>query len=676
MKQQIQPYYWLIFLAGLFLAAGLILFGFRMFSFNLKSGVPVEPLVHSGENGLIDFWFAGADFFDLSADRNMTGILFSSNNNKVSLLDRGKRLRWEKTFPSEPLQAKLSSCGNYLAVGTAGGKLFYMSTNQQLWWEIEGDTPINRIAISANGKWVAVSRGEADQEDHTLELYNQEGKLQWSAVTGSLLKLFLSGEHIEQGRIFFSQIQDETVATTALTLDGEPVWSHEGEALAAVSRSGNRLAVIEEERLLIYNYLGQCLWEKKLPFALETVVFNPLNHNVLLYGQRDGSDVNLFYFSAEGKQLWEKRIADGSLFAFTADGRHLVTSSWRHYKDDYSQMVLFSEDGVELEHWDVAMRVEYLVVTGHRRFIVLGGEDGYIEIIDLEEQLSQGENRVTPAGPIYSPYSAGVNLVTLYFSDGQYLIPVTRPFGQTENRIRAAIEELIRGPARDSFLYRIFPKEARIELRFQEDTGQLYLDLSPELATMGGSSQSIAALDSLRLTLSGFPEIKEIYLTVEGELIEYFGDGLLLEQPLLQYRWKDPVFIPIRSGERYYLIPQEARDLEIEQRDLTGLLQAVLRTSRAFYFVPSDLQLFGVHEEAGMVTINLNDALLLLFPEGGGDEERLHAALLLDALFLTALGNSSARKIEILVEGERWEPPAGYPEFNRTFIEPYFLNPE
>ncbi len=676
MKQRIQPYYWLIILAGLFLAAGLVLFSFRMFNFNLKSGVPVEPLVHSGENGLFDFWFGGADFLDLSADRNMTGILFSSSNNKVNLLDRGKRLRWEKTFPSEPLQAKLSSCGNYLAVGTAGGKLFYMSTNQQFWWETDGDTPVNRIAISTNGKWVVVSRGEADQEEQTLELYNQEGNLQWSAATGELLKLFLSGEHIEQGRMFFSQVQDDTVTTTALTLEGVPVWSHEGENLAALSRSGNRLAVIQEENLLIYNYLGQKLWEKKFSFPLETVTFNPQNHSVLLYGKREGSEANLYYFSAEGKQLWGKRIADGSLFAFTADGRYLVTSSWRHYKDDYSQMVLFGEDGVEVERWDVAMRVEYLVVTGNRRFIVLGGEDGYIEVIDLEEQLSQDENRDTSSGPIYSTYSTGANLVTLYFSDGEHLIPVARPFGQTENRIRAAIEELIRGPARDSFLYRIFLKDDRIELRFQEETGRLYLDMSPELATMGGSSQSIAALDSLRLTLSGFPEVREIYFTVNGELVDYFGDGLFLEQPLLQYRWKDPVFVPVRSGERYYLVPLEARDLEIEQRDLTGLLQAVLRTSRAFYFVPSDLQLLGIHEEAGVVTMNLNDALLMLFPEGGGEEEHLHAALLLDALFLTALENSSARKIDILVEGENLTPPEGYPESSRTFTGPYFLNPE
>ncbi len=677
MKQKIQPYYWLILLAVIFLAGGITLLGFRLFGFPLKSGTPVEPLVHSGENGMIDFWLAGADFIDLSADRNMTGILFSTSNNKVSLLDRKKRLLWEKSFSSEPLQAKLSSSGGYLAIGTKGGQLFFMSANQQMWWEKDGDTPINHVAISATGKWIAVSRGNPENEEHLLELYDQEGNLQWSMATGPLRQLFLSGEHIDQARIFYcSQRADETLLTAAVTLDGETEWEHEGENLVALSRSGNRIAVIREDRIVICNYLGDPLWSRILPFPLETALFNPLNYNILLYGKVDSSAKNLYYYSAEGALLWEERVPDGSLFAFTPDGRHLVTSSWKHYKEDFSEMILFNEEGNELQRWDVAMRVEHLLVTGNRRYIVVGGEDGFIEVIDLDEQLVKGENRAPSACPIYSPYTTGSNLVTLYFSDGEHLVPVTRQFSQTDSRIRAALEELIRGPARDSFLYRTFPKEAVIEPRFNEDTGQLYLELSPEVAAMAGSAQSITALNSLRLTLSGFPEIKEIYLTRDGEPLQYFGDGLVLEQPLLQYRWKDPLFVPYRTGERYYLIPREAKDMEIEQRDLEGLLRAVLRSSRSFYFVPSDLNLLGVTVEAGVVKINLNDALLPLFPEAGGKEEQLHAALLLDALFLTALENSSATRIEILVEGESWTPPEGYPSFIRTFSEPYFLNPE
>lgn len=674
MKQRIQPYCWLIIGAGLFFAAGVLLFGFRLISLNQTSGAPVEPLVDSGESGLLGSWFAGADFIDLSADQNLTGILISAGNNKVSLLDQEKRLRWEKSFPTEPLQAKLSPCGNYLAVGTSCGQLFFMSTDQNLWWEVDTDTQINHLAISENGLWVVISRGDPEQEEHHLELYNQEGKLQWSIVTAPVTKLFLNGEHLEQGKIFYSQLYDGTETTAAITMEGVPVWEHEGETLLTISGSGNRLAATRGDRLFIYDYLGRLLWERLL-FPIESAIFNPQNHSLLLYGKRNGGEPNLFYLNSNGEMLWQQSVAESSLFAFTADGRYLVTSSWRHYKDDYSQMILIDEGGGEVQRWDVAMGVEYLLVSGNRRFIVLGGEDGYIEIIDLD-QLHQGENKIASAGPIYSPYTTHSNLVTLYFSDGDYLVPVSRSFGQTENRIRAAVEGLIRGPARDSFLYRTFPQDARIDLQFLEETGRLFLNMTPELAAPVASTQSINPLDSLRLTLSGFPEIKEIYLTVNGEVIDTFGDDLVLEQPLLQHLWQDPVFIPVRVGERYYLVPREARFLEIEQRNLNGLLQAALRISRTFYFTPSDLELLGVYEEAGVVTIDLSNAFKLLFPETGDEEDRLHTALLLDALFLTALENSGAGRIAITVEGESWTPPDGYPELNRTFFTPYFLNPE
>lgn len=678
--KRLQPYHLLIVLAALFIITGLAVFSLRFYSSTFKKGSPVEPKIQIDDNSLFELWFVNADIFDLSVDHNVTGILFGSSAKKVSLLDRERMLRWEKSFYTEPLQAKISACGNYLAVGTAGGNLFFMSTNQQVWWEKELLEPVYQVTMSANGKWVAAARGLPDQEEHTLELYSQSGDLIWGIDTGPVLKTYLVGEQADQGKIIFSQTQDESIVTTAVSLEGELLWSQEAVALAAISRTGNRLAAVQGGKMVISNYLGQPLWKTELPFNVEMVMFNPQNYNILAYGAGNGGIENFYYFSSEGNLLWMKRIADGSLFSFTADGRQIVTSSWMHYKDDFSQMLLFAENGVEVNRWEVAIRIEHLVVTGNRRYVVLGGEDGYIDVIDLETELSQGQDSV-PALPFYNPVVVGSSGeqtgITLFFYDDSYLVPVTRAISPTKSRIRAAVEELIRGPARESSLYRTIPKDANIEVRFLEEKGQVYLDISsPELVQMAGSAQSIAALESLRYTLGRFPEVREIYLTVNNELIEIFGDGLALEQPLIPYRWRQPVFVPVRLGERYYLVPREARDLEIEQRDLEGLLQAVLRTYRAFYFIPGDLRLIGVEEKPEAVTINLNSSLRMIFPEKGGDEERLQAALLLDALFLTAYENSGAKKIDILVEGEPWVQPQDYPDLSRNFYQPYYLNPE
>ncbi len=681
MKKRIQPYFWLIGVAGIFLSIGLVYFGLHMFSSRFKPGSPIEPQGLNGEANLYDFWFSEADIYDLSVDRNVTGIFFGTDAGKVSLLDRERRLLWEKSFSSEPIQAKISPCGNYVAVGTAGGKLFYMSANQQKWWEAQGEGAVYQIAISANGKWVVVGRGDHDTGEHYLELYTQAGELQWSLKTGSLLNIFLAGEQVDQGMIFYSDEDEGKVSTAAVSLEGSLIWTEEGAVLSAVSQPANRLALFQEGALHIKSFMGQPLWDKQLPFSVEKALFNPQNQNVLLYGKGDSSGVNLYYFNVEGMKLWEKRIADGSLFSFTADGNYIVTSSWRHYKDDYSLMVLFDEGGREVERWEVAMKVEFLLVTGHRRFIVLGGEDGYIEIIDLDDRLEQSADRTSPAAPLYNPVAVTnaeeFNMVTLYFSgDDETLVPVTRPVSKTENRLRAAVEELIRGPSRDSFLFRTFPKDSQIDVLFDDEKGQLFLDLSPETAGMAGSAQSTAALDSLLLTLTGFPEVKEIYLTVEGQLLDTFGDGLALDQPLTPYRWNQPVFVPVRSGGRYYLSPLAARDMQIENRDLDGLLRAAIRSTQNFYFVPQGLELSRVEVKNNTVFITLTEEFRDLFHEDATEANLLQAALFLDAIFLTAKENSRVNRVEILVEDDRWSPPEAYPEPRRNFYGRYHINPE
>lgn len=679
--KRIQPYYFLIGLAALFMIAGLAFYSVRSLSL-LKQGAPIEPPTNSETGDLFELWFTSADLFDLSIDRNVTGIIFGADSKKVSLLDRDRKLRWEKSFPANPLQTKISSCGNYLAVGTEGGDLFFMSTDQQFWWQQEFTDPVYLVALSANGKWVLIGRGDPGQKTHCLELYGQDGTMQWSMSTGPLRKIHVAGEQPNQGRILYSYQQDDSVVTGAVALTGESLWENEGVALAAVSRTESRLALIDDATLIVCSSQGDILWERTLPagFKMTEAMFNPQNNNLLVYGSVDEMNENLYYFSAEGKVLWHKRIAEGALFSFTADGNRIITSSWRHYKEDFSQMVLLDESGEVLSSMELAMRVERLLVSANRRYIILGGEDGYIDVIDLDVELARDNAHPPVAAPFYIPLIDELDkdqmAITLYFSGNDLTIPVSRLISQTETPIRAAIEELIRGPSRDSGLNRTIPKEAGIDIFFERENGRLYLELSPEVIQMSGSAQTFGVLDSLRYTAGCFSQVKEIYLTLNQELLELFGDGLVLEQPLLPHRWREPIFIPVRIGERYYIVPREARDLDIEQRDLDGLLQAVTMQCRTFYFVPGDLTLIGAAEKDETVKINLNRSFRMLFPEDGGEEEQLQAAMILDALFLTAVENSDSHRIEIIVEGESWTPPQGYPSLSRVIYKPYHINPE
>lgn len=681
LMKRVEPYYLLIGLAVLLVLTGLVFYSIRSLSL-LKQGEPIEPLASDKTGDLFELWFTGADLFDLSVDHNVTRIIFGDDTKKVSLLDRNRRLCWEKNFSSNPLQTKISPCGNYLAVGTEGGELFFMSTDQQFWWQQELVEPVYLVALSANGKWVLIGRGDPEQQTHYLELYGQDGTRQWSQPTGPLQKIYLFGEQLNQGRIFFSYQQDDTVVAAAALLTGEILWKNENVALAAVSRNGSRLALLNDTTLQVHRAQGGILWERKMPagFKITEVMFNPQNDNLLVYGSHDGVKENLYYFNAEGKVLWQKRIADGALFSFTADGSQIITCSWRHYKEDFSQMVLFDESGEELSCLELGMRVERLLVSANRRYIVLSGEDGYIDVIDLNKELARHNSSSPAATPFYSKAITELDkdqmAVTVYFSSGDDLIPVSRLIDQTETPLRAAIEELIRGPSRESGLNRILPKTAGVKVNFKRKSGQLLLELSPELVQMPGSAQTLAVLDSLRYTAGCFPEVKEIYLTLNGKPLEQFGDGTVLKQPLLPYRWRDPLFIPVRVGERYYLVPREARDLKVEQRDLNSLLQAVVMQCRSFYFVPGDLTLIEATENDKTVKINLNRSFSRLFSKDGKDEEQLQAAMILDAFFLTAFENSDCNHVMITVEGENWSPPKGYPLLSRFIHKPYYINPE
>ncbi|NLA27258.1 MAG: GerMN domain-containing protein, partial [Firmicutes bacterium] len=428
---------------------------------------------------------------------------------------------------------------------------------------------------------------------------------------------------------------------------------------------------------------GDVLWERKLPegFRMTEALFNPQNSSLLLYGSDDGMNENLHYFNADGKILWKKKITDGALLSFTPEGNRIITSSWRHYKEDFSQMVFFDEAGeVFPTSLELGMRVERLLVSTSRRYIVVSGEDGYIDVIDLDEELARDNTNPSVEPPFYSPVATGLDkdqmAVTLFFNSDDALIPVSRLISQTESPQRAAIEELIRGPSRESALNRTISREGGIDVTFKKETGQLFLDLSPEAAQVPGSFQIISVLNSLRYTAGCLPGIKEIYLTVNKEPLEICGDDLVLEQPLEPYHWIDPLFFPVRVREHYYLLPREASDLEIERRDLCELLGAVVKQCRTFYFVPGDLDLIDVVEAGGVVTINLGPSFRMLFPENGGEEEHLQAALILDALFLTALENSDSYQAIINVEGENWIPPEGYPSLSFVIHESYYINPE
>ncbi len=679
--KRVQPYQYVVFLAGLFILAGLALFSLQLLPSAEGRRLPVDPLTQNAAGDLYDLWFTGVNLYDLSIDHNLTAILFSADNNKVSLLDRERKLRWDKVFATAPLQAKLSSCGNYAVVGTAGGRLHFTTTDQQFSWDDEGD-PVELVAISPNGAWIAAFRSNEEQGYHYLELYNQAGELQWTIETGPVLNLYLSSEYLEQTNLYYTALEQEQPQIYALSLDGRELWTQNDQRLAAVSRHGSRIAAIQGNRLIVYDALGYELWSTGLPIEPQTVLFNPQNYNrVLVYGSREEIGDNFFYFDLAEDLLWMKNIEDGSLFAFTADGRHIVTSSWRHYKEDYTQMKIFDHDGLEINNWEVAMRVEHLLVSGHPTLVVIGGDDGYIDLVDLRTLITLNGNGVTTA-PLYSPVSAGISSgetkVTLFFNnESGNLVPVTRAVSLTDNPLQAALDELVRGPARGSALYRtITDKEARITAAYEPSTGRLTLDLSPEFLILNGEAQSLSAFNSLIYTVSASPGVEEILLVSEGDPLKQFGP-LNLEQPIKAYKWQKPLFVPSISGNRYYLTIQEMADSELAEADLKELLEQAIRSARTtLAVIPADLAVIELREANEQLQVDFNRSFKEMFKEEADEKEIQQITLFLDSIFLTVFKNSQVQRADILVNGENWIPPSDFPALSRFYRQPCYINPE
>ena len=680
--KRIQPYHYLVIMAGLFIMAGLVLFSMRLFPAAENNTLSIDPLAEGQGDTIYDLWFSRAGVYDLSVDHGLNSILLSTDNNAVTLLNQGRKLLWDKVFTTAPQQAKISSCGNYAVIGTAGGRVFFTTIDQELWWDHEG-SPVDLIAVSPNASWIAVARSKPEQDLYHLDFFNKEGALKWSIETGPIKNLYLTSEYLEQANIYYTSYENGQPVVTAVNLEGDELWSYEGQTLAAVSKHGSRLAVLEDSKIIVYDSLGYALWTTTLPFEANAVVFNPQNYNrVLIYGSREGSGENFYYFDLAEDLLWMKRVADGSLFSFTADGQYIVTSSWRHYKEDFTQMFLIDREGVELNSWEVAMRVERLNISGHPYLAVVCGEDGYIDLIDLRSLFNEENSNGIREAQLYNPVTTGMRpdetRIMLYFADeNTNMVPVTRTLSLTDNPLRAALEELIRGPARGSSLYRTIPdKDFSVETEFNPEDGSLVIDLSPGLANLGGFVQSKAAFDSLMMTVSAFNEVKEIYLKVEDELIETFGEGILLEQPLTPHRWENPVYIPIMSGNRFYLLVREGAEETTEGASLQSLVGETLLAIRALPFVPSDLELIEINKTPEQVQINMNSSLRAIFPEDPTEKERMQAALVLDALFMTVFGNSRSQRVEIMLDGQPWSSPIGYPSASRFFRQPYFINPE
>lgn len=140
-----------------------------------------------------------------------------------------------------------------------------------------------------------------------------------------------------------------------------------------------------------------------------------------------------------------------------------------------------------------------------------------------------GASAATDNSPAQKPATVEVRL---YYPDneGEKVVPVKAKVAEKE-KYRAAVEELVKGTSEPG-LTGIFPKGVKVN-RVTVKNGLAVVDFSPELVErfVGGSTGEEMLIGSLVNTLTEFPEITKVQITVNGKAIETISGHLDTSAP-------------------------------------------------------------------------------------------------------------------------------------------------
>jgi len=147
-----------------------------------------------------------------------------------------------------------------------------------------------------------------------------------------------------------------------------------------------------------------------------------------------------------------------------------------------------------------------------------------------------------PAGELALP--RGTRSVTLFFASvsGDSLVSEQRQVLESDRvteTVRTLVDELVRGPTAGG--RPVFPGGVTARHVFLDESGDLYIDFSPELTRRfhGGSTAEYLLLASLVRTLSReLPTVEGVIITVNGQPVSTLGGHFSLEGPLATSEWR------------------------------------------------------------------------------------------------------------------------------------------
>ncbi|MDO9574692.1 MAG: GerMN domain-containing protein [Candidatus Contubernalis sp.] len=651
-------------------------------------GRPVEPL-YAGEKADMEKVLEGRFSVLSHHNVNINDVNITSDGRRVLvslrertiLLDGEGKLLWENNFDQNQVSTVFSCCGAVMASGDETGRVSIFIDNQ-----LEGgknvDMPVTKLDISDDGSRIMVmAKGSQGEEGKMVTLMDQQGNTLWEEEIPGLV----SAEIESRGQKCLAQaVQEGTHKLLLYDGQGEQLWEKEGFQIAQLSHDGRYVTAMEGKGIYLFSSDGEMLWHRDLDLPVTEIKLSQNNRYILAYNHFGGGSDNLFYLDIEGKLLWKQKIRDDSVVALSADGQRIVVTSWRHYSEYLTLVSVYDVRGRLRREIEAGSRAVKTALSDDGGFLVLGCDDGNIYVLNLNRETVgeyvANEKEVvyyTPADRRKSLEENGTR-INLFFYDENALvfIPVTRDVKQANNNLlRTALEELIKGPKVRSYLMRTLPKG--IDIGIDIEGGTVLVDLPQELEQITGSTRSMGIIQSILHTAFQFPTVENIKFLVEGKEKDFFGDpevyigeefsSLIVkkELPLL--------YIPYRSGFRYYLVPWEI------QPSFDNINPAYFLSQKFFQeagsFIPCNVEIIDAQVNGDMITLDLSRDFLTLFENPEDPEFKARAQVVIDGLIISLTSNMKQNKVQFLVEGETITP-RGFGYLVEPQEKPSYINPE
>ena len=259
---------------------------------------------------------------------------------------------------------------------------------------------------------------------------------------------------------------------------------------------------------------------------------------------------------------------------------------------------------------------------------------------------------------------------TVYYQDNYgYLVPVTRSLPEEPGIAKATLSLMVKSAYNDMEAARlglrtVIPEETSIDLDIQKD-GTAHIDLGKQVLKMTDAAQEANMVAAVVQTLTEFPTVKKVSISVGGEHIAKLTNGTSIETPFergvlnLESAAEGMPLEAAKTVQLYFpgensalLVPVTrmvygAGDIETAMLELAKGPSAQSPLEGA---LPPGCGLIGVKVENGVATINFTSDFIKIAENSDGGRAALRA------LVLTARQFDGVKEVRLQVEGQSYDP--------------------